>query len=342
MESEVLLSPSSGNAGYAIYTYDALTLPNGFDLSGDGVSSPDVYSRGDYTCENSAESDGNVFVAVGTATLGNSCLVRGSLQARGNITMDNTARIGADAYSSRGGLTLSNSATVGRDVNVFGAFGGSTSSVGGTVTARNGAGGYLTDPIEYPMVYVGYDPSKWQAAGFSISATTSCDDIKTQMFTVTVKTVFYGDCAIDFSNNNSGLKLKTDVALFLTGGLKISNNFGLASDSAATTRNLWVIVPAGTGARPVGWTDASCAGAAGITAGNKTAIDSSVHVFMYSCGTVDVSNNSFFYGQIYARRVTVANSFKMRFVSLPPAGTDLGGQPALPGFKVEVVYKRET
>ena len=38
----------------------------------------------------------------------------------------------------------------------------------------------------------------------------------------------------------------------------------------------------------------------------------------------------------------MANSFTMGFVPLPPAGTDHGGQPALPGFRVEVVYKRET
>jgi len=344
MESQVLLSPASGGSGYAMYVDGYFSVPNGFELSGDGVSSPDIYARGGLGCSNSAGTDGSVFVATGGAQLANSCTIAGSLQARDQISMSNSARVGGDAYSSRGALILQNSASVGGNVTVYGNFQGSAAKVGGSVTAKNWTPPLLPDPIDQPMRYVGYEPGKWQTAGFSIDSlagTTDCEGIKTRMFQATTPTVFQGNCAMNFSNNNNNLKLKTDVALFLAQGINISNNFSLASDDSDTTRKLWIISPAGIGPQPTGWSAAGCTGG-GLNFSNQTDIDGSVNVFLYSCGGIQMANSTEFHGQVYGKQVTVSNSFEMTFVALPPAGLDLGGQPASPGYKVEVVYKRET
>ena len=74
---------------------------------------------------------------------------------------------------------------------------------------------------------------------------------------------------------------------------------------------------------------------------NLTNIDKTINVFLYTCGTIKADNSSVFYGQLYGKTVQVANAYEMSFVGLPPVGVDLGGQQALPGYKVEVVYKRE-
>lgn len=348
MQSEVLLAPSSGGAGYAIYTYSEFSVPNSFDLSESGEDSPDIYARQGFTCSNSSTTSGSVFSALGSATLSNSCSIGGNLEVRGDITMSNKARVEADAFSSRGGLTLNNTASVGRDATVWGGFSGSTDKVGGTITTHNSTGPFLADPLDQPLPYVGFVAADWTSQGYQVvDVGTDCDVIKnggggvTSMFDATVPTVYYGNCKLDFSNNNSGLELQTDVALFLEQGISVKNNFELASSDTAVTRKLYVIDPAGIGPMPTGWDPATCTGA-DLDFGNKTDIDKSVNVFLYTCGTIEASNNSDLYGQFYGKSVTVANSFTMHFVSMPPVGVDLGGAPASPGFKVEVVYKRET
>lgn len=339
MESEVVLGPSSAGKGYAIYSYSQFSVPNSFDLSGDGVSSPDIYARGGFNCTNSAEMDGNVFSARGGAQLANSCSIAGNLSVRDAINVTNTSRVGGTAFSSRGGLQQSNSASVGRDVILKGSYGGDRSKVAGVIR-ENETG--LADPLDQPLPYIGYDSAAWSASGYTIrNVGSNCNTIKTEMTQMTTPTLFYGTCSLNFSGNNKDLKLKTDVALFLTGGMNVANNFGLASSDTAQTRKLFIISPAGTGAKPAGWTPDSCSGG-GLNFGNQTDIDRSVNVFLYTCGGIQAANSSTFYGQLYGKQVTVANSYTMTFVGLPPVGVDLGGAPALPGYRVEVVYKRET
>ena len=337
LQSEVLLSPASGGQGYAIYSYGSLTVPNSFRLRSDGSASADVYARGGLTCTNGAEISGSVFSSVGGAVIGNTCSILGDLYVRDAITQTGNSTLGA-ALSSRAGLSIANASTVNRDVTVRTSVTGSPSSVRGTIRS----GQSIADPVDQPLPYIGKDVAGWSATHTPKDYGADCARIKSEMFTVTTPTVFYGDCALAFSGNNSGLRLKTDVALFLTGGMTIENNFGLASDDPARTRRLHVISPAGpTPVQPVGWTPATCTGG-DIVWGNHTDVDRSVNVFLYSCGRVDVANNSEFSGQVYGREVRVANAFDMTFVPLPSAVLQLGGAPAVPGFKVEVVYKRET
>jgi hypothetical protein len=343
MESEVLLSPSSGGKGYAVYSYSYFSVPNSFDLNTDGVNAPDIYARGGYSCSNSAEMAGNVFSSQGGAQLANNCSIAGNLSVRDSINMANSARVSGTAMSSRGGLQQSNTASVGKDALLGRTYGGNRSKVSGTIRENQ----TLADPLDQPLPYIGYDAAAWQLAGFTIvDVRTNCDLIKNggggqpAWTAATTPTLYYGNCQLNYSGNNSNLKLKTNVALFLTGGVNIANNFGLTSDDMTMTRKLWVISPAGTGASPAGWTPESCSGG-GINFSNQTGFDKSVNVFLYTCGGIQAANNTAFFGQIYGKQVTVANSYTMTFVSLPPAGVNLGGQAATAGVNVQVVYKRE-
>jgi hypothetical protein len=344
MESEVLLSPSSGGQGYAIYSYDNFSVPNSFELSTDGVTSPDIYARGGYNCVNSAQMAGNVFASQGGAQFSQSCSIAGNLSVRDGINMSQSSRVGGTASSSRAGLQQSNTASVGRDALLGGTYGGNRSKVAGTIRENLAP----ADPIDQALPYIGFESTAWRSAGFFVyDVGTNCDVIKSggggwpAWTAATTPTVYYGNCALNYSGNNKDLTLKTNVALFLTGGVNISNNFGLASDNVSVTRKLWVISPAGTGAKPPGWSPQTCTGG-GLNFSNQTDIDKSVNTFLYSCGGIQAANNTGWFGQIYGRQVTVANSFSMSFVSVAPVGVDLGGQPATPGYNVQVVYKRET
>lgn len=340
MESEVLLSPSAGGNGYALFSGSSFAVPNSFNLTGNGVSPPDIYLRQGLSCSNSATLGGSVFSANGDVQLSNSCLIQGGLSARGRIDMANSARVAGKVSSSRSDLVLSNSASVGGDVRLRGTYSGDRSRIAGTLTTGDAG---IPDPIDQSLPWIGYDPSAWMAAGFTVEDRgTDCATVKARMFVVTTPTVFYADCVLAWSGNNSGLRLKTDVALFLPQGMTISNNFDMAS-STAQARKLWIISPPKhqTAAKPAGWTAADCDGG-NISFSNSTAFASSINLFLYTCKAVNASNSSTFTGQIYGQQVNVANSFTMAFVGLPPVGVDLGGAPAVPGFRVQVLYKRET
>lgn len=342
MESEVLLSPLAGGEGYAIFSYGDLTLPNSFELTSPG-SSPDIYTRGKLVCENGVLTTGNVVVSTAGANLSNTCSIGGRLHVRGDVVISNSAVVGGDVISSRGKLEMSNTARVEGDAWLAGsATFKNTAKVVGTTHAGLGTNTVANpDPHDQPMPYIGWDKIAWQTAGFAIREVgSSCSTIASEMFSVNVPTAFYGNCKLSFSNNNSGLRLKTDVAVFVEDGLSISNNFGLTADQPGETHKLWLISPAGVGPEPSPWNPATCTGG-DISLGNKTAITPSVTVFLYTCGKLSADNSTTFYGQLYGKNVTVANSYKMAFVGLPPVGVDLGGEPAAPGYNVGVVYKRE-
>lgn len=344
MESQVLLSPTTGGSGYAIYSAGPFAVPNSFNLTSNGANPPDVYTREGFYCANSATLGGSVFSASGNVQLGNSCLIQGGLSAKGKIDMANTSRVARDVSSSQSDLVFANSASVGGNVRVRGTFTGDPSKVGGTVTTADAG---IPDPLDQPLPWIGYDPVAWTSAGFTIEdygsdADGGCAAVKSRMLAVTTPTVFYADCVLAYSGNNTNLRLKTDVALFLPQGMKIDNNFSMASDTSQV-RKLWVISPPKhrTAVAPAGWTAADCDGK-DIIFSNQTDFASTVNLFLYTCKAVQAANNSTFTGQIYGSTVNVANNFNMAFVGLPPVGVNLGGSPVSQGFRVEVLFKRET
>lgn len=350
LESQVSLSPETGAYGYAIYVDGALTLPNSFSLTGDGVAAPDIYARSGFVCENTATGGGSVIVPEGEVSLGNSCDVGGDVHSRDQVTMRNGSIVRGNVWVSRSGLDIANPARVLGAARTSGDIVGAVSQIEGTVQSNLTGPDEVTwptlpdvfDPVPQAMPYVGYEPDAWAAAGFSIAGAASCSEIREQMFEATTPTVFYGDCRLDLSKVNN-LTLKTDVAVFVTGGLSTAQQFELRSDDTSATRKLWLIVPAGNGPEPSGWTSASCPVGGDIDMSQKTTIEPSISTFLYTCGgVVDIGQQTTVSGQLYASDASIGQKFTMTFVGLPPVGVDLRAHSASMGYDVGVIYKRET
>jgi hypothetical protein len=343
MQSEAVIRPQNG-AGYAIFSDSGLSVPNNFDLRTDGVNPADIYSNGSFNCTNAANIAGSVYAAQGGATLANGCNLGGLLYVRDSVSLSNSSSVAKSVTSSRGGLTLSNPASITGNVLIHGALSRSGGTISGTITCGSGCSNVsaatINDPPSMSLPYIGYDPTAWQNNGFTIvNAGTNCASIQTQMLTVTTPTLFYGNCTLNYSGNNGGQTLKTDVALFVTGGIQITNQFGLASNNA-TTRKLYIISPAGNGSTPpAGWSTATCTGGA-MNFSNQTSFDQTINVFLYSCGTITMANNTGIWGQIYGKQVTVSNRYQMTYVGTPPIGVTLTNNTVV-GYTVDVVYKRE-
>jgi hypothetical protein len=204
----------------------------------------------------------------------------------------------------------------------------------------------IPDPTDLRLPYVGFEQSPWTSAGFTVSTRSTwaqCDAIKTDMFTVTTPTLFFCNGSDISWYGTNVKKLKTDVAVMATGGINISGTWDVSSDTTGVTRKLWMIVPAGTGAKPATWNPPStCTYTSGITMGNTTIIQPSVNAFLYACGSVSLAMTTGLNGQVYGQTTTTTNNFSMTFVPTGPPGVDLGGRRIIKKYGVSVVYKRET
>ncbi len=335
MRAQLRFTPVIDVNGYAIFSNGSLEIPNGFEYKGAGtaVTRANLYVQGGaFRCVNFARVEGSVTVPNGQAELANDCEITGHLRTRGDIRMSDASIVRTDAYSSRGGLQQSNSASVGRNVTLAGTYTGDRTRVGGTI--QESVTG-LTDPTFQAFPVITWDEASWQSAGFTVvKVGTDCDRIKNEMLAVTSKTVFYGECRLEYKGNSANQQLKTDVALVLTQGFESSNVFEILSNDPATKRRFWII-------DPVTSTPAQCpSGESGLSFSNQTTIWPSINVFLYSDCLIQAANLTTFVGQIYGADVQVVNEFKATFASTTPPGMTLVGNPN-PRYDVELVHRHE-
>ncbi len=336
MQAKLRFTPIIDVNGYAIFSDGSLEIPNGFAFKGGGTATTraNLYVQDSlFRCVNFARVEGSVTVPVGAAELANNCEVTGHLRTSGNVKMSDYGVVRGDVYSSRGGLAQSNSASVGRNVTLAGTYTGDRTRVGGTLQ-ENLTG--LSDPTVQAFPLITWNATTWVGAGFTVvNVGTDCDRIKNEMLAATTKTVFYGDCRLEYKGNSSDQRLKTDVALVLTKGFDSSNIFEILSDDPAANRRLWII-------DPVTSTPSVCpSNASGISFSNQTTIWPSINVFLYSDCLVQAANLTTFVGQIYGAQVQIQNEFKATFASTTPPGMTLVGNPN-PRYDAELVSKHES
>lgn len=128
---------ASEGTGPAAYVYGGGSI-NAFTISVPaGVTEPGDLNipTGNLNCSTVSTIQGSVIVSTGTATLSNACRINGNLEAKGDINLKNTSRVGGHVHSSTGKVKIDGSSVVvGSDVKAGGSIDGiAGGSVGGSV-----------------------------------------------------------------------------------------------------------------------------------------------------------------------------------------------------------------
>jgi Polymer-forming cytoskeletal len=343
MEAQVHLLPqTAAPTGYgfdkAIHSTGSLSMANSTQVLGDGTgNNADVYAGTTATIPNSAELHGDIF-SQGNVSLQNSVKVWGDVVATGNVSLTNSATVYGNVISATGSVSLTNSATVTGFVRAATTVSLTNSwSVGGHTSgacAPNWC--YANSPSTPPPVeslpnftWNSVDP--WPQP---VTSWSSCADFTTWLGNN--KTNFKGthrispSCGVTLSNSWE-VTLTGDAAIVTDGWIKFRNSTKFKKGNGNYKLYL-VSLHAPGGADPE----------AGIEMVNSTEIQPPT--LFFARNKITKANSTQLYGQIYADRVSIANSFVLNFrkVAAPGFTAASGESTTVTGYHTQVVYLRET
>lgn len=337
--SAVLYDLSSVNAvfagGYGIDDGSGVEFVNAMTTNSTLGS---VYIDGPVTCSNNAEIDGNLF-ADGATTLTNACTITGWLDANGDVSVSNAPTVDGDVEAN-GSVSFGNS-------NASPQFQGSLTAAGtvtdttGKSTSTNVAGTILAStPVTLPSApafpEVSWDPSAWEAAGYSVetftpsSPSSDCGSysgiesdgsvpaadtsgVYTDLFDASDAqgpTVLYTDCPINLYGGTV-VQLNANFVLVDTASVQMSNDTTFESSSAAT-ENFFLIQPWSSGM--------TCSSANDIQASNAVTFGTAsnpLHTLLYTPCSFLSSNTVTLTGQIVAGSLGSSLDNSVVFTSVP-------------------------
>lgn len=340
MESLVRLRPVAANGfNRAIFSDGTLSVANRLRVNGLAGADADVYTNGDFRCQNNQEYDGDVFVQ-GMAQLSNSCSTVGDLWVKGGVTGSNTTSIGGRLLSSTGSVTLTNASSVAGTVMARGSISWGGCSAAGKCSPGNAT---VTAPPYQPLPILRGDAatlSAWQAQGFTVVTKNGCsgndDDnpsiwLASRASSLTSKTLLRTSCQIRLQNNHR-IKLRQDLAVFASGGIVTSNSVEFGSTDAQE-RALYLVVPYDAAPRP-------CSSPQ-LSTDNRFQLSDQVRLLVYSPCDISLSNLSVHKGQIYGGgSMIIDNHFTLAYRPLPVFGVDTSSLTPT-SYGLEVAYKRE-
>ncbi len=127
-------------SGSALYVYSGSKF-NAFTVTtASGETNGDIVIRtGNFACSSNTVVNGSVTVATGAVDISNTCTIKGSLRATGDIAVSAQVRVEGDVISSGGSVSLSNNTiSVGGSVHSAGDL-TTHAQIAGSVTARGNA-----------------------------------------------------------------------------------------------------------------------------------------------------------------------------------------------------------
>lgn len=334
----------------ALFSNATMTGQNNPTIYGHIGDDGNIYSNGSVNCGNNFVDQGSV-TAEGGFTGTNNCVVDGNVTVVGNINMQNNATIAGSATStgsagcaSQGSITMANNATVDQSAYAYCTI--SLSNNATVVQTQVQHDTTLTNPTveTFPVVPEptglndGGAQAAWIAGGYSVVTDNTCTgagSVYNAIGGYTSPTVVMTTCALSWANNSS-ITLQTNVAVFSTGGFSMQNNTSWQSNNS-TTRLLYLVVPSQVN----GVTTTCSSGNPGISLQNNTSFASNLNVLFYTPCTMNVSNNSTGWGQVYAGVVAAANNFSEHFVPLPSIYEATGGGQVNGPLSVAVAYERQ-
>ena len=341
METFVVLTPVFSGFEGAIVSHSSLDLTNRFTLNGYLGDDGHIYVLdGDFNAPSGLEViKGNVYVPAGSAMIGTSVHVYGSVWANGDVTLDQPQVIvDGDLKSTTGGLDVI--------AGVAGGQGYYCTTVSGDANIAGGAQQTCTlgTPPNQPFPQIKYVQTAWATNDPPYTNfQTFTDCTKARDFVQSTgtylgtgfsgrnvgRTVVFINATCSFEpTNNTTITLKNDLAIITRGGVNLAQRSTWVGESGVKYLHLISAYP-DTGSPTCPTQD--------VTVGQFTNFpDGHVAGIVYSPCTVRMlNNNTAFQGQVIGENVVIGNNFNMNFLPVKVPGQKLSG------FKQDIAYIRE-
>ena len=335
MESYSQLAPIYGGTRAALLSGGNTTLSNKLTLNGFDGSDADAYFDGNLSITNNQTFSGSLYVQ-GSVSIGNSSLIDGTLWALNGITM-NQGVVNGDAYSTTAGISISNPAVIYGDAKAKTTVSSTSQVKGGSYPNTNG----IANPPSQTLPALPYDLAKWSNAGFQLAngaAFATCATAKSWITNPANRPagtnwVVRIAASCDLAFGNETITLPGNLAILTDGSITMSQHPIWQSVSGNHALYL-VSVNAAAG---------TCTGGTSknITTSNQTEFNNlaspdRLDVFMYTSGTINMSNQSAMNGQVYGCPVNVANQTTLNYVPV-----FVPGLTEVTGFRQNIQYIRE-
>ncbi|OJV57503.1 MAG: hypothetical protein BGO38_05030 [Cellulomonas sp. 73-145] len=372
VESLLKMTPAyANNLDKALFSQSSMTMSNKTVLtSASATPNADVYTNGDFTCNNNEEFHGSIY-AQGSIYLNSQCTVSVDVWANNNVSATNpSASIGGRALATTGSITLTKAA-LGQQARAKGTVTGDICATAGK--CFGGVLGMLPPPnVPFPQI-------DWNAAAQSMWVNEGYTNIVTFDDTSANCNWYTGPSVTGADGHTTNLNGKADVVgawlygnayrlpaptividrcssmkITLQGiGLTMNKNLVLLSlPGIAFTGNTTITSVAGTGTasnpnllyfiQPWAYyeTPVTCNGE-GITLDNQVTVDNTVNTLLYSPCAIRKANQSQVVGQVYSgSTLTVDNQLNMTYVPLPVWG-GLVSSNVVKSYAVQTMYKHE-
>lgn len=375
VESLVRLTPHyANNLDKAIFSDSTMRVANNSVIKGQaGTPNADVYTNGDFVCDNNQEYHGSIY-AQGTIKLAGQCTVSVDVWAKGWVLLDNpSASVGGRALSATSSVTLKKS-PVGQQARAHGAATGDVCTatkcfsnvavdappttvfpqLTWDATARAGwvAHGYDDAVQVFPQGKFqcgGYNPPGDQtlvgADGHARNMNGKADGVGAWLFAnayqLSGPTIVVNTCPNDkVSLQGPDIVPNNDIVIISRAGFSFSSSTTIAAKPGTATAQdpalLYLIQPSVFEGATVG-----CSGE-GISLDNQVTVDKTVNTLLYSPCSIRKANKAEIVGQVYSgKSVTVDNQMDMTYIPMPVWG-GLSGSSTISSYGVEVQYTRET
>jgi hypothetical protein len=374
--TQVTLVPNTGFT-QALFSNGQFSSQNQFTITGYNSNNGNIYTNGDFVCNNNSTVYGSVY-AQGGATVGSSCTMAQDLWTVNSIAFSNSAEVKGNLTSATGGFTMLNSSKVDGNVKVAG-----TCTNGGTACAAPSGyiGGTLATgsaspaPPKYQFPALDWGTGSptdfmpgYQSQGYTFYNASSSPSLTCATGGATIATGFTPPasspgavadlsptlCPISYGNN-SVINVNTNTTIVLNGSFTTVNKVTIQGTAGACPQNaslpvnpivngnciLAIVVP--SSAVPGFTRTTPCpspfntSGAYDIALSNQT-IFKNVEVFFYTPCNVNAQNNQGMSGQVYAGgTANIGNNFQLSYVPIPFPNAST----EIVGYSVSPVFLRE-
>ena len=350
METLVQLKPKYANdLDRAIFGQAGVTVSNNFDLYGQNGPDADVYTNGDFTCNQNEHFRGSIY-AQGNINVTGSCTIDVNANSAKSFSMSNAqASVGGDVLVNPGPTGVANitAGTVGGKVKAVTITPSSYCSANPNKCVTGSGAAPAPPQIAFPQL--GMTTQPWIDNGYTEVDLNACDNsqnspdgflaLKGQSLTSKTLIKVTGNCPLRFATNVKTVSLSQDVAVFDPYGIDLENSLTFKSKDS-TNHYLYLIQPYGSTCGPATGGSGSNSFPLGIYLGNLVTMDPTISELLYSPCDVHKANQSSTYGQVYAGGTAyIDNKTDAHYVPIPVFGAVVTKRVL--SYTADILYKRE-
>jgi hypothetical protein len=331
METVIRVAPIYKPFGQAIFANDQLNMVNNLDVVGNSGNDGDVYTNGNWLCNNSSHIRGSV-ITQGNVNISNSCTVEADLHARASVNMSQSATVNHDVISATSSISMSNNTKVFNNATSATTCTGCTTGAGGRVGGDVTTNHLSPPPPVRPFPVVNYVEADWVNAGYQPSTFSDCNsarafinDTGTPPASRVVR--ISPECDLVWAQNST-INVRGDLAIITDGSIATANNTKFQAVGGGPY-NLFMIVPYNSAL--------DCSDGDHDIYINNNTLFQNVKILLYSRCTVTLANNNSGQGgQIFGGNVDITNLYNLHFfpILIPGAGD-------VSGYTMDIAFMRE-